>query len=353
MVKIEEDIKLDFNDVLIKPKRSTLSSRKEVDVTREFKTLHSKKNWEGIPVMVANMDSIATFDMLESTKKHKIMTCIHKHYTVDEWKEWYFEFGIQYSDEDFNYVSVSTGISEADFQKTKEILANCPKIWIITLDVANGYQESFVDTVKKYRKEFPDKFIIAGNVCTSEMTEQLIISGADCCKIGIGGGSVCRTRAVAGCGQPQLSAILECADAAHGLGGLIISDGGITCPGDMAKAFSAGADFCMCGSIFSGCDEGYGEIIEQDGKKVKLFYGMSSKEAMDKWSGGLKNYRSSEGKCVSVPYKGPVENVILEYLGGVRSACTYVGAARLKELSKRTTFFRVNNQLNTVYGNSK
>ena len=347
MVKIEEDIKLDFADVLIKPKRTTLTSRSDVELTRNFKTLHSKREWNGVPIMVANMDSVATFEMLEVTKNNKIMTCIHKHYSINEWTNWYSH--CNFNDEDFNYVSVSTGISLKDFEKTKEILNKCPKIFIIVIDIANGYMESFVECVKKYRNEFPNYIIIAGNVCTSEMTEALILAGADCVKGGIGPGSCCTTRKQTGVGMPQLSVILECADAAHGLGGLLISDGGIQVPGDFAKAFGAGADFVMAGGIFSGTEESAGDIIEINGEKYKQFYGMSSKEAMDKYSGGVAQYRSSEGKCVKIKYKGGVINIINDFLGGLRSACSYVGAKKLKELSKRTTFVRVTRQLNNIF----
>ena len=360
MVKIEEDIKLDFSDVLIKPKRTTLTSRRDVSLKRKFTTLHSRCVWEGIPIIVANMDSIATFDMLNSTSQFNIMTAIHKHYSLEQWDSWYKNILKKYTwdsdnriDAFFNNVAVSTGISDDDFEKTKKICELCPKLFIIVIDVANGYMETFVNAVQKFRKEFPNKMIIAGNVCTSEMTEALILAGADVVKVGIGSGAVCNTRKQTGVGMPQLSAVLECADAAHGLGGLVISDGGIQVPGDFAKAFGAGADFVMAGGIFSGTYECSGDIIQEDGKKFKIFYGMSSKEAMEKYSGGIRlnSYRSSEGKCVKVPLKGPVEDVISDFLGGIRSACSYVGASTIKELSKRTTFVRVSRQQNNLFDN--
>ena len=349
MVKIEEDIKLDFSDVLIKPKRTTLTSRSEVSLTRKFTSLHSKRVWEGVPIMIANMDSVATFSMVDSARKHKIITAVHKHYSVEEWQSWYNSPYL--SRVDFNYVAVSCGISDADFSKTKAIFAACPDLFMLVIDVANGYMETFINAVKNFRKEFPDKIIFAGNVCTSEMTEALILAGADVVKIGIGSGAVCTTRKQTGIGMPQLSAVLECADAAHGLGGLIVSDGGIQVPGDFAKAFGGGADFVMAGGMFSGTDECNGDIIEENGKKYKIFYGMSSKEAMAKYSGGIQShsYRSSEGKCVKVPYKGSVNNIIMDFNGGLRSACSYVGAAKLKELSKRTTFIKVSRQLNNIF----
>ena len=349
MVEIEEDIKLDFSDVLIKPKRTTLTSRSEVNLLRVFNSLHSKKTFACIPIMIANMDSVATFSMFNAAKEHKIITAIHKHYSIDDWQTWY---NSPYLNKiDFNYIAVSTGISDADFNKTKEIFATCPELFMLVIDVANGYMETFVNAVQKFRKEFPDKIIFAGNVCTGEMTEALILAGADVVKIGIGSGAVCTTRKQTGVGMPQLSAVIECADAAHGLGGLIVSDGGIQCPGDFAKAFGGGADFVMAGGIFSGTDQCSGDLIEENGKHYKMFYGMSSKEAMAKYSGGIEAnaYRSSEGKCVKVPYKGSVDNIIVDFLGGIRSACSYVGASKLKELKQRTTFVRVSRQLNNIF----
>ena len=344
MVKIEEDIKLDFSDVLIKPKRSTISSRSQVELSRTFKTLHSKIEWTGVPIMVANMDSTGTFEMTLECQKHKIITCLHKHYEVEDWLDF-----INKNKIDYNYLTVSTGISDKDFLKTQNILELIPQIKMICIDVANGYSEKFVETVKKFRTHFLDKIIIAGNVVTSEMTEQLILAGADIVKVGIGPGSVCTTRKQTGVGYPQLSAVMECADAAHGLGGLIISDGGCTVPGDFSKAFGGGADFVMSGGFFSGHTESGGELVEEEGKQYKLFYGMSSDTAMKKYAGGVANYRSSEGKTVKIPFKGPVENTIMDLLGGIRSTLTYVGAKYLKELSKRTTFIRVNNQLNNIF----
>ena len=344
MVKIEEDTKFDFSDVLIKPKRSTLSSRSQVELSRTFKTLHSKVEWNGVPIMVANMDSTGTFEMALECQKHKIITCLHKHYELEDWLDF-----INKNKIDYNYLTVSTGISDKDFLKTQNILELVPQIKMICIDVANGYSEKFVETIKKFREKFLDKIIIAGNVVTSEMTEQLILAGADIVKVGIGPGSVCTTRKQTGVGYPQLSAVMECGDAAHGLGGLIISDGGCTVPGDFSKAFGGGADFVMSGGFFSGHTESGGELVEEEGKQYKMFYGMSSDTAMKKYAGGVANYRSSEGKTVKIPFKGPVENTIIDLLGGIRSTLTYVGAKYLKELSKRTTFIKVNNQLNNIY----
>jgi len=344
MPRIDNDIKLDFKDVLLRPKRSTLKSRSDVELTRSITFRNSKKTCEGIPVIAANMDTVGTFEMARALALQKCFTAIHKHYSIDEWRK----FGEENSDV-IDFVCVSSGISANDFERLQAIIAAVPKLQFICLDVANGYSEVFVEYVKKVRKTFPEHTILAGNVVTGEMVEELILSGADIIKVGIGPGSVCTTRKKAGVGYPQLSAVIECADAAHGLGGHIISDGGCTCPGDIAKAFGAGADFVMMGGMLAGHDQSGGEVIERNGKKVKLFYGMSSATAMQKYAGGVAEYRSSEGKEVEIPYRGDVNVTVLDILGGLRSACTYTGAAKLKELPKRTTFIRVTQQTNEVF----
>jgi GMP reductase len=352
-MRIDNEIKLDFKDVLIKPKRSTLSSRSQVNLDREFTFKHSPLKWRGVPIMAANMDTVGTFQMAISLYKHKMMTAIHKYYSLEDWKTFRDAVSVSETDLDiFNYIAVSSGSKEEDFQKLQSILEEIPQILFIVLDVANGHTESFVARVVRTRLTFPDKVIIAGSVATSEMTEELLLKGADIIKVGIGPGSVCTTRKKTGVGVPQLSAIIESADAAHGLSGHILCDGGCTCPGDFAKAYGGGADFIMSGGLFSGHEESGGELIEVDGKKFKEFYGMSSSEAMNKHAGGVAKYRTSEGKKALIPYKGPVENTVFDILGGIRSACTYVGADQLKHLSKRTTFVRVSQQLNEVYGKS-
>eukprot|EP01083_Nonionella_stella_P281159 956662_1 len=356
MVKIEWDIKLGFKDVLIRPKRSKLRSRKDVDLCRTYRFLHSNKTWNGVPIVAANMDTTGTFEMAKEFAKHKCMVAIHKHYTMKQWDNFICTEEKSNNTEIFNYIAVSSGTSDNDYNKLVSILSKYKQLSFICLDIANGYSEHFVEYIKKVRKTFPTHIIMAGNVVTQEMTEQLLLSGADIVKVGIGPGSVCTTRKKTGVGYPQLSAVLECADAAHGLGGLIVSDGGCTMPGDFGKAFGGGADFVMAGGMFSGYAESGGDLIEdkRTGKKYKQFYGMSSEVAMKKHSGGVKNYRASEGKCVLVPYKGGVsENCLFGLLGGVRSTCTYVGAKSLKELSKRTTFIRVQEHHNIVFGDEK
>ena len=334
-MRVDRDFKLDFDDVLIRPKRSTLSSRRLVDLNRKFEFRHSNEIWEGIPVIAANMDTTGTFEIAESLKKEKMLTAIHKFYSLDQWAK-----SINSNQIDLEYCAVTFGVEEAEnadefFNYLKKNNLNKPKF--ICLDVANGYTELFLDLVKKIRSKF-DNPLIAGNVVTGEMTEALILAGADIVKIGIGPGSVCTTRTVTGVGYPQLSAIIECADAAHGLRGHVISDGGCSTPGDVAKAFGAGADFVMLGGMFAGHEESGGELIEKDGKKYKQFYGMSSETAMERYYGDIKNYRASEGETIALEYKGPIDKTIQQILGGLRSAATYVGAKDIKDLPKCTTF---------------
>ena len=345
-MRIENELKLGFKDVMIRPKRSTLKSRSQVSLERNFNFVNSQKQWSGVPIIAANMDTVGTFEMAIALSKDKIITAVHKHYTLKEWTA----FLAGQPDSIYDYIALSTGIGIGDEEKIQQIVNAHPKINFLCIDVANGYSEHFVDFVKKMRGFFPDKTIIAGNVVTGEMVEELILAGADVIKVGIGPGSVCTTRIKTGVGYPQLSAIIECADAAHGLGGHIISDGGCKIPGDIAKAFGGGADFVMLGGMFAGHDESGGEIVEENGKKYRLFYGMSSQTAMDKHSGGIAEYRASEGKTVKVSYKGAVAETVKDILGGVRSTCTYVGAAQLRELSKRTTFIRVSEQENQIFG---
>uniref|UniRef100_A0A8C5Y0I8 GMP reductase n=1 Tax=Microcebus murinus TaxID=30608 RepID=A0A8C5Y0I8_MICMU len=335
MPRIDADLKLDFKDVLLRPKRSSLKSRAEVDLERTFTFRNSKQTYSGIPIIVANMDTVGTFEMAAVMSQHSMFTAIHKHYTLDDWKL----FASNHP-ECLQHVAVSSGSGQNDLEKMTSILEAVPQIKFICLDVANGYSEHFVEFVKLVRAKFPEHTIMAGNVVTGEMVEELILSGADIIKVGVGPGSVCTTRTKTGVGYPQLSAVIECADSAHGLKGHIIS---------VSLQWGAGADFVMLGGMFSGHTECAGELIERNGRKLKLFYGMSSETAMKKHAGGVAEYRASEGKTVEVPYKGDVEHTILDILGGLRSTCTYVGAAKLKELSRRATFIRVTQQHNTVF----
>ena len=344
-MRIEQDVKLDFKDVLIRPKRSTLTSRSEVDIAREFVFCHSGRAYSGIPIIAANMDTTGTLAMARALAKQRLSVALHKHYSEVKLLNFFAQT------EDSAHAFYSMGIGEPDYEKFCRVVAAANgAITRVCVDVANGYTKSFIRFIHKLRSAHPGLTIMAGNVVTGEMTEELILSGVDIVKVGIGPGSVCTTRRMSGVGYPQLSAIIECADAAHGLRGLICADGGCTSPGDIAKAFGAGADFVMLGGMLAGHDECGSDIVEVDGVRKMRFYGMSSREAMNKYAGGVAEYRASEGKEVLLDYRGPVENTLQEILGGVRSACTYVGARTLKELSKRTTFIRVSQQLNEVFG---
>merc|ERR1712216_352466 len=277
------EVKLDFKDVLIRPKRSSITSRKQVSLDRTFTFKNSGLQWSGVPIIAANMDTVGTFEVATVLAQRKVLTTIHKHYTVEQWKE----FAEGKGKEVMPYVAVSIGILEHDMKKLDAVLASVPALKMVCIDVANGYSELFVKCIREVRAKYPNLTIIAGNVVTQEMTEELILSGADVVKVGIGPGSVCSTRKQTGVGYPQLPAVIECSDAAHGLRGHIISDGGITCPGDVAKAIGGGADFVMMGGMLAGHDESAGEVIERAGKKRKQFYGMSSDVAMKKYAGGV------------------------------------------------------------------
>ena len=362
-MRIENEVKLDYKDVLIRPKRSTLKSRKDVSLRRTYQFRNSQQEWSGIPIMAANMDGVGTFKMTEALSSYELFTCLNKHYNPEEWHA-------NHDLVNLNYTALSVGSDWQTFLETsRRIILKHDLKWLC-IDIANGYSEHFTDFIKRVRELHPKINIIAGNVVTADMTQELILAGADVIKVGIGPGSVCTTRIQTGVGYPQLSAVIECADAAHGLGGHIIADGGCTCPGDVAKAFAAGADFVMLGGMLAGHDEGGGETIvrryltgerkldasyEEDlgpmyeDKRFVQFYGMSSETAMTKHSGGVADYRSSEGRTVEVPYRGPVKVTVKDILGGLRSTCTYVGAPSLKQLSKCTTFVRCTQQFNSFF----
>ena len=368
-MRIEEDCKLDYNNVLIRPKRSTLGSRREVELFRNFQfrnfeTAEAEPHYHGVPIMASNMDGVGTFEMADALLKQGLFTCLVKSYDDEALMAYFNEQNTQRIDN----VAYSMGITTQDFEKFQRVYQHADtRLKYVCVDVANGYSERFSLFIKQLRDASPDIIIIAGNVVTGEMTEELILSGADIIKVGIGPGSVCTTRIQTGVGFPQLSAVIECADAAHGLGGHVIADGGCTSPGDVAKAFAAGADFVMLGGMLAGHNEGGGEILSRffktgeveegrDGRvdvveerKFVRFYGMSSRAANNKHFGGLKEYRSSEGREVSVPYRGAVADTVQDLLGGIRSTCTYAGAKKLKWLSKCTTFVKTDQQFNTIF----
>ena len=352
---IEPEIKLDFKDVLIRPKRSTLTTRKEVDLSRKFSFVNAKLDipykghelipeYAGIPIMASNMDGVGTMEVADALIPDGMFTCLTKTYSKKQLEEFFVSEENKGGRSD--YVAMSIGITEEDKSKFNEVYKRVgQKLRYVCIDVANGYTERFCNFIANFRDSFPNIIIIAGNVCTADQTQELILKGADIIKCGIGPGSVCTTRVKTGVGYPQLSTIIECSDAVHGLGGHIISDGGCTVAGDIAKAFGGGADFVMLGGMLAGHDEGGGQVVDN---KVK-FYGMSSRTANEKHFGGLRDYRAAEGKTVEIPYKGKISNTVQDILGGLRSACTYSGARRLKDLCKCTTFIRTTVQENKVY----
>ena len=357
MPRIDLQPKLDFSQVLITPKRSTLRSRSEVILERTF-TFKNGQTWTGIPIMCANMSTTGTFEVYDELSKHRMITALHKFYDYADYARHIQQCDKNGTSLNPDYFMVSTGISDADYEKLENLCNLIPIKWIC-IDIANGYIPTLLAFCKKVRQAFPDKIIVAGNVATPDMVNTLCLEGdVDVVKCGIGPGSACTTRLKTGVGMPQLSCIMDCGDAAHGVGKYIVGDGGITCPGDLSKAFCGGADFVMMGGVFAGHDENPGEIIEKvlsyPGQpnrlqKYKLFYGMSSTHAMMKFYGKKNNYRSSEGKVVEIPYKGALSDTVEDYLGGVRSTCTYIGARCLKHMPKCTTFVLVSQQLNNVF----
>ena len=383
-MRIESEIKLDYRDVLLRPKRSELTSRNEVDLMRTFTFKNAGADgagnpdygWTGIPIVASNMDTVGTFETAKVLAKYHGLTCISKHYDGDVWAHKLNGYGVWKNKEQkeankgsweydkhsdnwqnriYKHLSPSIGIKYSekdtdDLDYLRNIQWNFYHNQFVCIDIANGYSAKFCDFIKKVREEFPHIIIIAGNVVTGEMTEEILLSGADIVKVGIGGGSVCTTRIQTGVGYPQLSAVIECADAAHGIGGHIMADGGCVCAGDVAKAFCAGADFVMLGGMLAGHNESAGEEEMIDGEKHKVFYGMSSDTAMNKYHGGVAKYRSSEGKTVRIKHRGRLKDTMENILGGLRSTCTYIGAKTIKDMPKCATFLRVNQQSNEVFG---
>ena len=363
MLRVSSEVKLDFSDVLIVPQRSDLSSRSEVDLMREYSFAHTDRKWKGIGIISANMGVTGTFEMSKVLAKHNCLTALHKFYSVEQLVSFYTE-----NPSLLNNTFYTVGIGEVDYQKIKQVqreLDNDDFPYFLNIDVANGYMQCFIDAVEKYRKEFPKAIIMAGNVVTPNIAEELVLKGADIVKAGIGQGSACQTRIVAGIGFPQLSSVAECSFAVHGKpGGLVCADGGCANIGDISKAFCAGGDFVMLGGMFAGTDECEGEWIyktkidhsknpplvhtEQIRDKIK-FYGMSSEYAQNKFNGGMNEYRASEGRVVYIKHKGSVEKVIQSILGGLRSTGSYIGAKRIKDFPKCAQFIRVNNTHNRIY----
>ena len=366
-MRIYDDIQLDYCDVLLRPKRSALASRSEVNIKREYKFKWCPKHIEATGIVASNMFTTGTFELAREMQKQNLFSALHKHYSAEEIIEFLKKNKEEFSSNDLLFVS--SGVSTADFEKLQQVMAT-GLIQNICIDVANGYSPYLIDFIRKVRNSWKDSLIMAGNVVTGDMCEDLILSGADIVKIGIGPGSVCTTRKLTGVGRPQFSTVIECADAAHGIGGLICADGGCTVPGDICKSFCAGADFVMLGGMLAGHTESAGDMVckavqtneidpsdethhtlKIEEKQYKKFYGMSSEYAQEKHYGGMKKYRASEGKVVELLFRGPVEPKLLTILGGIRSCMTYIGARRLKDMPTCASFYRVNRQLNTIFGN--
>lgn len=329
----------DYNNVLILPKKSNLSSRKEVNLERTFYFKHSNENWSGIPIIASNMDTIGTYNVYKVLSKYKILTALHKFYSLDELLK------MKLNKE---YFMISTGISDNDYKRLENILENLD-VKFICIDIANGYMNCLDDFIKIIREKYPNKILVVGNIVDGIRAKELYNLGVDIVKVGIGGGSCCLTRSKTGIGRPQLSAIMDCSKSIHEIGGYIIGDGGITCPGDVVKGFAGGADFIMIGGRFGGHNENPGEIIVENGQQYKIIYGMSSSKAMEKHYGKMENYRTSEGRYVKVKYKGCLEETLLDYLGGLRSACTYLNIQNIETISNNIKFVKVSQQLNTIY----
>ncbi len=365
-MRIYDDIQLDYCDVLLRPKRSALTSRSEVEVIREYTFKWCPQTIKGTGIVAANMSTTGTFEIAREMQKNNLFSALHKYYEADELIKFLKANKKEFKNNDLLFIS--TGVSDKDFAKLKEVMAS-KLANNICIDVANGYSPYLINYIKKVRAAYPKALIMAGNVVTGDMTEDLILNGVDIVKVGIGPGSVCTTRKLTGVGRPQFSTVIECADAAHGVGGMVCADGGCTVPGDICKSLCAGADFIMLGGMLAGHEESAGDLVEKtfrtdevevldddsftcllQNKQFKKFYGMSSEYAQDKFYGGMKQYRASEGKLVEVPYRGKIEITLLSILGGIRSAMTYIGAKRIKDMPKCASFYRVNRQLNNVFG---
>lgn len=372
MQKIINELKLDFNDVLIVPQRSTLTSRSEINLERTFHFYHSPRIWEGVPIMCANM-SFCSFEMAKALAKYNMIACLHKYHSIQE----LYDYFNQYPD-NLDYTFVSIGYKKSDLNHLLDLKNKLGKQPNICIDVPNGHMDVFVKYCKKVRDNFPESIIIAGNVTNTSSTQELLIyGGVDLVKIGIGGGSACTTRFLTGCGFPQLSACIENSYVAHGLQngnkklGLIVSDGGHKTVGDVCKALCSGADFVMLGGYFAGsenCDGewqyeyqtslGFWQPIDPENNNPKrktkfTYYGMSTHHAQDLYEDHIKNYRASEGTKITTNYKGSLDKVIQELLGGIRSCCCYIGSDCIKNMSKCGQFCRVSqihSNKNPVFG---
>ncbi|MDE6208921.1 MAG: IMP dehydrogenase [Lachnospiraceae bacterium] len=238
----------------------------------------------------------------------------------------------------------SVGITNNVMDRVSELVA--AKVDIINIDSAHGHSKNILDTLKKIKEAYPDLQVIAGNIATAEAAKALIEAGADAVKVGIGPGSICTTRVVAGIGVPQVTAIMNCYDVAKEYGIPVIADGGIKFSGDMTKAIAAGANVCMMGSIFAGCDESPGTFELFQGRKYKVYRGMGSIAAME--NGSKDRYFQTDAKKLvpegvegRVAYKGTVEDTVFQLVGGIRSGMGYCGAADIETLKQTGRFVKI------------
>lgn len=347
-----QGVKLDFDNVMLVPQRSEMESRSSIILHREYSFPHSPSTLTCTGVIAANMDSTGTFEMARALAKFGMLTAIHKHYDVPSLAEFFSDKAIG----EFAFYTVGSGWKDLD--KIRSVRRECKRDdfpRLLCIDVPNGYARGFAETVKRYRRSYPSAIIMAGNIVTPNMAEELIFAGADIVKVGIGSGSVCLTRVKTGVGYPQLAAVDECAFAAHGKPrGHVCSDGGCKEAADVAKAFCAGADFVMIGGMLAGTDEcgSQGWVNPLDKTQGYRYHGMASREAQDIHNGGLADYRAAEGKEVTLPYRGAVEGIAKDILGGLRGTGTMIGARCLKDFPKCSEFIEVRQTHNTVFGDS-
>ena len=344
---IDSKVKLDFCDVLIVPRPTSISSRKEVYLSCSYHLPKSNIEIVGVPIFAANMEGVGTIEMCKALARHGMYTCLTKSNSI-KIAESGMPSGI---DACSDYCVGTFGLDWASkFAIDNYDISKFFKI--ICLDVANGYMDCFAKFVSDIRKKFPNIGIIAGNIVTSDGVAMLSDAGADVVKIGIGSGSVCTTRRVAGVGYPQLSAIMDCVDACNDYGVLLMSDGGCIHPGDVSKAFAAGSNFVMLGGMFAGYEEGLdgGTVFDDGEKKRFVFSGSSSSRALSK-NVNPNSYRTSEGRVVVMDLKGSVSDAVYHIFGGLRSTCSYTNSIDLKSLFSNCSFIRVNRQLNEYFEN--
>jgi len=315
-----------FDDVLLEPNYSDILSRSEIDISQSLEGLDSLFT---LPIISSPMDTVTSSKMASAMSIAGGLGIIHRYNSVAEQAKLVdeaFEFGAL-------EVGAAVGVTNDYLERARSLhKAGCR---IICVDIAHGHHKLMEMALGEIRSALGDDIrIMAGNIATGYAVHDLIAWGADSLRVGIGGGSICKTRIETGHGVPTLHSIFECYGT--DIGATLIADGGIKNSGDIVKALAAGADFVMIGSLLAGTDESPGDVfITEDGRKRKLYRGMASKEAQKDWRG---SYSSIEGITSSVEYKGSVENVLLELDQGIRSGLSYSGARTLIELRENASF---------------